>query len=247
MRKNENSVIDNKEDFFVKEESQTSISGASLEGTRLLRLKFTTYTCQKNYAKRIDENGKPFTSFVSKKLIEDASWYKDFQLKEVSSEELVTYRKSGVPGFVLKLGDKFYYTELMADISLFALNILGQHKCVCGETVCKRLSALSDEEGGCAKVRDFSYGIERYEWITKGYETFGTKHDMFVVVECDHYEACPPRQKISLEKRREMQLNLASFMWDDVETLRQVYERKRKNAERNAREANARAKDHNAK
>lgn len=244
MRKKDNMTSTNeiKEEFFVRKSPQTSISGANLEGTKLLRVKWTNYVCEKTYVKRTRKDGKQFTEFLSKKLIEDVSWDQVFPLKEVSNEELRTYRKSGNPGFVLKLGEKLYYTELTEDISLFAMDLLGKHKCVDGDKICKRLSALSDEEGGCAKVREFSTGIERYDWIAKGYETFGTKHDAFVVVECDHYEVCPPREPVPFNKRNEMRLELAMFMWDDVETLEQVYERKRKNAEKNAREVESRRK-----
>lgn len=228
--------MSSKTEYVFKKKSQTSISGANLVGTELLRVKFTTTTFKARYAK-YNVKGKTCMSLVSKEPVGEVSKYQDFKLVEVSREELLEIRKSKVAGFVLKLGDKLYYTELTPNISLFSVEICGDHQCCCGQKMCKHLSAASDENGGCAKVRGYSYGIERYDFITKGCETFGTRHDMFVVASCVNYEECPPRKEIPFEKRREMRLELARFIWEDVETLEQVQQRKRKNHERNAREA----------
>lgn len=226
-------------EFFFKKTSQTSIADATLLGTEKLRVKWVTTTFQSKYAKH-DINGRVVKRFVSRDPVHEESKFQDFKLKEVSSEELLEIRKSGVAGFVLKIGDKLYYTELTSNINLFSVNVCGNHKCCCGQNMCKHLSAAIDEEGGCAKVRGHACGIEQYDFITKGCETFGTRHDMFVVVNCANYEECPPKKKVSPEKLHQMRLDLALFMWEDVDNLKQVQERKRKNHERNAREAAAR-------
>ena len=40
----------------------------------------------------------------------------------------------------------------------------------------------------CEKVWNLARYIEKYPWITKGYETFNTSVDTFFVAECLHYE-----------------------------------------------------------
>lgn len=129
---------------------------------------------------------------------------RSFTLKEVSDEELKAYRNSGTPGFVLKMDEKMYYARIPVNLNLVTANLLGSHMCAHSKTVCKRLSALSDEEGGCAKVRECSCCIERYDWITRGYETFGTKKDVFVVISCNHFEKSPSRAAVSALERKDM-------------------------------------------
>lgn len=110
-------------------------------------------------------------------------------LTEVSLEELATYRKSKIPSFVLKIDGKLYYSSIPEDLNLYPYNIMGKHQCAIVAHECRRLSAASDENGGCEKVRNFSQKIEKYPWITIGYETFNTEHNSFVVLNCLHYES----------------------------------------------------------
>lgn len=118
-----------------------------------------------------------------------------FELSEITSDELIEHRKSGKPSFVYKVDNKYYYCEIPYNLNLVGTTFLGQHLCGCVGHECNRLSAASDEEGGCAKVRGRSRGIERYPWITKGYETFNTGYGAFVVLECEHYEKMKPSQQ----------------------------------------------------
>lgn len=110
-----------------------------------------------------------------------------FPLIEVTPEMLADYRKKGISSFVLKVEGKLFYSAIPNNISFVSSTILGSHKCAIAGHECHRLSTASDEEGGCEKVRNCSNYIERYPWITTGYETFNTKHDSFVVVNCLHY------------------------------------------------------------
>lgn len=166
---------------------------------------------------------------VSKEQIDEKVEPLNFPLTEVRPEELADYRKKGVPSFVLKVDGKLYYTAIPDNISFVSSNILGAHLCAVAGHECHRLSAASDEEGGCGKVRNRSNYIERYPWITTGYETFNTKHDSFVVVNCLHYEKCPPRKSRTTAEINNARLGLAQFVWDDVKSLAEVRARKEKN------------------
>ena len=106
---------------------------------------------------------------------------------EVSKQELIALRKEKNPGFVLKLGNRLFYANIWQvpkNIRLVLDGDLSQHIC----SSCCRLSAASDEEGGCAKTRALARHIERYEWITLGYETFNAlSGDVLYVLKCNHF------------------------------------------------------------
>lgn len=138
----------------------------------------------------------------------------DFRFQDVSVQELEELRKSETAGLVLKIDGRLYYAEISKDVNLSSANYFGNHMCSFNNVTCKRLSAATDEEGGCAKVRDFSCGIERYDWITRGYETFGTTHDVFVVAQCNHFEKCPPRKSVSVIRKKELHESLREFLHD---------------------------------
>lgn len=127
-----------------------------------------------------------------KRVISDETIGKDiiktvkFPLKEVDVSELEELRATTIPGFVLKEYDRYYYAEIERNFKI-PLDLLNKkHKCD-DIHVCMRLTAASDEMGGCGKVRSYSKCIERFDWITLGYETFNTNQDIFVVGECLHY------------------------------------------------------------
>lgn len=126
----------------------------------------------------------------SKEIIKtDEKILKEFPLQVVSVDELVGLRSSGKPGFLLKENEIYYYAKIDPIIRIISHEIMTPHLCgkKCHE--CRRLAALSDAKGGCAKVRDKYKYIENYPFITKGFETFNTIHnDSFVVFECSHYK-----------------------------------------------------------
>lgn len=128
-----------------------------------------------------------------------------------------------------KAEKKFYYTRIPKDISFLSSNILGTHQCTIAGSDCRHLYAASDEHGGCAKVRNHSKCIERYPWFTMGYESFNTNYDSFVVVNCLHYEQCPPGKKFSTNEIKGATLRLAQFLWEDVKNLEKVKARIAKN------------------
>lgn len=130
-----------------------------------------------------------------------------FELSEITVDKLIEYRKSERPSFVYKADNKYYYCQIPYQLNLVGTTFLGQHLCGCVGHECNRLSAASDEDGGCAKVRGCSRGIERYPWITKGYETFNTSTEAFIVLECEHYEKMKPSQPFYDEEYKEKDKN----------------------------------------
>ena len=189
------------------------------------------------------ETGNPSKIIKKDQVAQDIEPIATFSLVEVTAKDLAKYReigsqlfeeetaedlaidqKSGNPSFVLKVAGKLYYASITKDLNFVSATKLGSHKCA----NCHRLSAASDADGGCAKVREFSTGIERYPWITKGYETFGTGHDSFVVVCCKHYKKYPRRPEIPLEKVNNLKLGIAQYYWPDVDNLDEVKRRREK-------------------
>ena len=159
---------------------------------------------------------------VAKKVLNTTSNLTKFALKEVSAEELLKFRKAKIASFVLKLNDKLYHTKIPANISFSECYFLGMHKCAAQGQECKRLSAATDENGGCEKVRNNCSRIERYPWITKGYETFCTKYNSLIVIECDHFEKCPPQPTFSSDEIYYKKISLAQFLWPDTESEKEI-------------------------
>lgn len=213
--------------FKTTNEVSTATKNIVLEGVKTLRAERFTKTF-KVVRELHPKTNQPF-KVVSKEQIDEKVEPLNFPLTEVTPEALADYRKKGVSSFVLKVDGKLYYTSIPDDISFVSSTILGAHQCAVAGHECHRLSAASDEEGGCEKVRNRSNNIERYPWITEGYETFNTKHDSFVVVNCLHYEKCPPRKTRTTAEINNARLSLAQFVWDDVKTLAEVRARKEKN------------------
>lgn len=178
--------------------------------------------------KEVDENNH-LGKLISEKIIDEKVIPLNFPLVEVTTEELAIYKKNGVSSFVLKMDGKFYYSSIPKDMNLVSCETLSFHKCALSKRECHRLSAASDENGGCAKVRDGASNIERYPWITAGYETFNTKYDCFAVFNCLHYEPCPPRRNLSPTELSNLKLGLAQFVWPDVNNIEDVKRRKKRN------------------
>jgi len=112
-----------------------------------------------------------------------------FDLKPITPKELWKLRKQQIPGFILKVNDDLFFTETtyflcLAEGSIFIRHLCANYKGSC----CKRLSAKPDKYGGCEKVRNKSCYIEKYPWITLGYETFNVHTPQFIVCRCEHFE-----------------------------------------------------------
>lgn len=199
----------------VSTETSTLVKNIRLDGFKTLLADEVTTTYEVTKIK----SGK---RVLSRNKLQETSIQLSFEIKEVTAENLEVIRKAKISSFVFKDNDKLYYANIPDNISFVGSSGLGNH--LCGAP-CKQLSPASDREGGCAKVRARSTRIERYPWIKKGYETFNTRHDCFVVIECDHYKTTPPQKRLPLAKVNELKLGLAQFVWDDVETLPEARKR----------------------
>ena len=158
-----------------------------------------------------------------------------FDLVEVTPLELRKFWRNKTPSFVLKEDGRYYHTQIPKDISFISAGICGAHLCARVGAECTRLSAAPDELGGCEKVRNRSCHIERYPWITYGFETFSTRDDVFCVAKCQHYKEREKKwNKVDLNDLYSKRLSLAQYLWDDVKSLSQVAERTKANLKRNA-------------
>ena len=106
------------------------------------------------------------------------------KLSEISNEKLKDLRKNNIPTFVYKTKGKLYYARLTESINVCAFKG-GHHQCSSGSLTCKRLNPLSDEKGGCKKVRFYSNLIEELDFITEGVEVFNAgARDAMMVIQC---------------------------------------------------------------
>lgn len=139
-------------------------------------------------------------------------------LVPITVPEIKKLRQTSQPTFILKRYGKYFYSEVPADMNFLTSKIVGSHKCALFNKECTHLSPASDADGGCAKVREKSTGIEKYPWILEGYEAFNMEHDVFSVVTCDHYERSPKRhyRKLTPLESRVAQTALAQYLWDGI-------------------------------
>lgn len=167
---------------------------------------------------------KKHNPLVSKKLVKSEREEISVKMREITVEELREIRKKNIPSLVYKNEEgKIIYTEIPDNLTDIVIK-MQRHMCA---EICAHMSAAPDEKGGCAKVRAKSTGIERFPWIT-GYETFGTKRDLFVVCDCKHYEKCKPKEARPVKDQIANRIALAQYIWPDVTSLAEVRRRKHK-------------------
>ena len=175
-------------------EKSTNLKNFALDGRSFLLAEEATTT--KEVTRVVNARNKS-DDILKEKTLNTSNAKVSFPLKEITAEELKQIRKSDTPSFVLKEYGKYYYAQIPKEMSLYSSLLFGTHQCATTGKECRFLSAASDENGGCAKVREGCKGIEKYPWITVGYETFNTQRDCFIVSECDHYKPCVPKKKPS--------------------------------------------------
>lgn len=187
--------------------------------------------------KSVSTHELTYSDTVKNQIIDDKLIKSEFviensyKLRKIDAKTLTKLHASEIPGFVFKDHEDYYYAEITKDTKLLSKVNLGKHMCA---QDCCRLSAASDEKGGCEKVRNRSNNIEMYDWITLGYETFNTSQDCFVVLSCDHYcKSSQSDKKRDLAKINSAKLGLAQYVWDDVTSLDQVRKRRERNRLRN--------------
>lgn len=136
--------------------------------------------------RRIYEVIKKVRRHNVKKLLKEEKSVENFNLTEVDVNILNEYRRKKIPIFILKTDGKLFFSIIPRNLNLISTKFIGKHQCAFDRCTCKRLLSSSNDEGGCEKVKNFSKNIEKYPWITKGYETVNTEHEILVVVECQH-------------------------------------------------------------
>lgn len=166
--------------------TKSIIAEISIDGIE--KISVTTLKRKEKVTKR---NGKQGFRVLNRETLEVKTEKNDYLLKEVSKEELKEYRKNGTPSFVLKTLAGSFYTEVPEDFSLVSVRTNFNHKCA----TCQRLSAASDENGGCSKVRAKSRGIEKFGQIISGIETFNVCETNFLVNECWYYKKINERDR----------------------------------------------------
>lgn len=212
--------------YEVKNETVTALKNIMLDGTYMLKAEkvTATYQCKREIHPK---SNLPY-KLISKDEVDIIVKPLEFKLVEVTEAWIAQRRKTTIPTFILKTEGRFYATEIPKDMSFVASGLLGgRHKCAVAGNECGRLSAAKDEKGGCAKVRNKSIGIEKYPWITQGYETINTITNSFFVAECEHYEKCPPRTYLPVAELNKLKLGIAQYVWEDVETIEEVKSRRR--------------------
>ncbi len=129
---------------------------------------------------------------------------KDYALREISEEELLEVRLQKKAGFILKIYDTFFYTQIPKNFNFLSSNILGNSEHLC--KICPFCSPKPDCEGGCLKIRNVDFKelrflgyekeiaiklserIEKYDFIELGCESFHTNLETLIVASCSRYE-----------------------------------------------------------
>lgn len=212
MKKNATTPENNKTSELITVLETLKKCNFILDGVNELRIEEIIQTYE--VTKLIHSRNRCTLKVISKKLVESNVNSYNFILSEVSIKELRNYRKNNIPSFVLKRNGCLYLTSIPGDINFITSKIIKNHKCTTVHNVCGRLSAASDGQGGCEKVRRLSSCIERYPWITSGYETFNTQCDVFVVDECQHYKEADHLRSFSIEEINRMIISLSNFYFD---------------------------------
>ena len=179
---------ENESDNVISKISEsTSLYAKNLKDETLVIKKIT-----ERHAKmyKIDSDGKPH--FLQKMNLERITEKIDIPLKEISVKEIKALRKSTKCIFLYKNNGKYYYTEMPTRLHIWELDV-GEHQCASANNDCKRLSAKSDEEGGCKKVRDHKLELENFPFIKRGYQVFNTQDNCFVVLDCANHETISAR------------------------------------------------------
>ena len=114
-------------------------------------------------------------------------------LHEINAEEIATLRRSKKPGIIVKFDSKTYYYAELCDRHVI-IKCGAVHKC----RSCEHVTAASDEEGGCFKVRNLKKRIEEYSFILWGYQTINVNYKDLAVYVCWNYE--PFNQKGKMNK-----------------------------------------------
>lgn len=135
------------------------------------------------------------------------------KFEEATQEEIVAKRCQKEPGIIMVYFGQLFFTKAPKYIKISRISeIYSNHKCA----QCIRLSAKSDEQGGCQKVRDWpikfipniivdqeseqgearitkrdiinSMRIEKYPFVTFGMESINTNNPELLIAVCENYK-----------------------------------------------------------
>lgn len=172
------------------------------------------------------EGYRKITFTTSKNVVE-------YEFHEITLKELLRRRMSGNPGVVYKDEEKVYYSDLQPGTESYFAGTGWKHICSQSGKECKHLSAASEENGGCAKVRDIfisTYAVksprslknakmlEKYDFVKEGIEIFNSQHYSLNVSSCANYVKMAPRAANTLE------LTEPQKMWAEDDKKRKLEE-----------------------
>ena len=149
-----------------------------------MQLNYTNYNSRKKFVRKVDR--ELIVTFKTGEL------YGKYALKRISPDMVAILRRSKRAYSLLKDGDNLAIAEIPCDVNL--VNSIGKHQC----NTCKYQFENNPLCSKCKRIRDYSNfgshseGIEEYDFIRKGFETFGCKVDAYIVMSCDNYIGMNP-------------------------------------------------------
>jgi len=199
-------------DIKTKRRSDKTYENIRLEGLEYLLADETISTYE--ISRVFNPMTKQEIRIIGKTLIKKSKKSLKIPIIEISENSIEEYRQSKIPSLVIKINGKYYYAKINHDMDLESTMLIGKkHRCAFKDKVCDRLSALPDEKGGCAKVRDRIKRIENYDCIIIGYQTFNTKsNDVFVVIKCSRYKEAE-QMKFTIEAKNNLRKGIADFYY----------------------------------
>ena len=131
-------------------------------------------------------------------LIYNNSKQQTFYLEEITSHNLYEKRRNKIPSFILKEEDKLFWGEVDPKLHFISLEVemqkddtvLKNHKCAILNKECAhfyKCPKVNDRNINSGAMLRWSKRIEKYWFITIGYETMYTAQDAFVVLKCAHF------------------------------------------------------------
>ena len=135
-----------------------------------------------------------------------------FPLSEVSGKDLAKLRKKCQDGFILRIGNNLYFTELPEDFRTITKIENAGNRHLCADCPCSTMAK-------CPKFINRSRYLEDYDFISFGFEIFSKASikETFVVSQCELFEKRErkEREPISLERFDRAKRNIAElyFNW----------------------------------
>lgn len=160
----------------------------------------------------------------------------NYLLARKTKKQINALRQEGRPLLIVKENGILYAGTIYG----MYFNSNSGHLCSRGGETCDRLSAKTDEEGGCRKVRQRSRGIEVCDFITRGFEAVHTeqKCDCLVVEECENFRPSPKDKSLSPLERQKSALALMQEIVPDILTYEELRRRISRNEAKMQKEEN---------